>query len=60
MIPVRQANADGQQDEYTRTREIGLIQAMDEWKRLHTDQVNGCYRVFPAPAGRFGEPHGRT
>jgi len=36
MIPVRQANADGQQDEYTRTREIGLIQAMDEWKRACT------------------------
>ena len=56
IIPVRQANADGDQNEYHRTKEIGLIQAGDEWVRLYTDQENRCYKVFPAPAGRFGEP----
>jgi hypothetical protein len=56
IIPVRQANADGGQNEYHRTKEIGLMRAIDEWVRLYTDQENRCYKVFPAPAGRFGEP----
>ena len=56
IVPVRQANADGEQNEYARTKEIGLIQAMDEWVRLYTDQENRCYKVFVAPAGRYGEP----
>lgn len=56
VVPVRQANADGEQNEYDRTKEIGLVQAMREWVRLFTDQENRCYDVFPAPAGRFGEP----
>jgi hypothetical protein len=56
IVPVRTANADGEQNEYNRTKEIGLIQAMTEWVRLFTDQENRCYKVFPAPAGRFGEP----
>ena len=56
IVPVRQANADGEQNEYDRTKEIGLLQSIDEWVRLFTDQENRCYKVFPAPAGRFGEP----
>jgi hypothetical protein len=56
IVPVRQANSDGEQNEYHRTKEIGLIQAVDEWVRLYTDQENRCYKVFPAPVGRFGEP----
>ena len=56
IVPVRQANADGEQNEYNRTKEIGLIQSFDEWVRLYTDQDNNCYKVFPAPAGRFGDP----
>ena len=28
VVPVRQANSDGEQNEYDRTKEIGLIQAM--------------------------------
>jgi hypothetical protein len=56
IVPVRQANSDGEQNEYHRTKEIGLIQSFDEWVRLFTDQENRCYKVFPAPAGRFGDP----
>jgi hypothetical protein len=56
IVPVRQANADGEQNEYHRTKEIGLIQGFDEWVRLFTDQENRCYKVFTAPAGRFAEP----
>jgi len=56
IVPVRQAENDSEQNEYDRTREIGLLQAMDGWVRLFTDKENHCYKVFPAPAGRFGEP----
>ncbi len=56
IVPVRQANADGEQNEYARTKEIGLTAGVDEWVRLFTDQENRCYKVFSAPAGRFAEP----
>jgi hypothetical protein len=56
IVPVRQANSDGEQNEYARTKELGLVQSFDEWVRLFTDQENRCYKVFPAPAGRFAEP----
>jgi hypothetical protein len=56
LIPIRHAGADGEQNEYARTKEIGLAQAMDEWVRLYTDQENHVYKVFPAPVGRFADP----
>jgi hypothetical protein len=56
VVPVRQANSEGEQNEYDRTKEIGLIQGIDEWVRLFTDMENRCYKVFPAPPGRFTDP----
>jgi hypothetical protein len=56
IVPVGQANADGEQNEYDRTREIGLVRGMTGWFRLYTDQENRCYKVFPAPVGRFADP----
>jgi hypothetical protein len=56
IVPVRGPNADGDQNEYARTKELGLVQSIGEWVRLFTDQENRCYKVFPAPAGRFGDP----
>jgi hypothetical protein len=56
IVPARQATGDGEQNEYHRTKEIGLMQAVDEWVRLYTDQENRCYKVFPAPVGRFSNP----
>jgi hypothetical protein len=56
IVPVRSADGDGEQNEYGRTKEIALIQAIDEWVRLFTDLENHCYKVFAAPAGRFGTP----
>jgi hypothetical protein len=56
IVPVRQANGDGEQNEYDRTKEIGLNDAIAGWVRLFTDLENRCYRVFPAPAGRFADP----
>jgi hypothetical protein len=56
IVPVRCADADGEQNEYNRTRELGLIQGETEWVRLYTDQENKCYRVYPAPKDRFADP----
>jgi hypothetical protein len=56
VIPVRCADENGDQNEYNRTKEIGLIQAEKEWVRLYTDRANGVYKVFPAPPQRFSDP----
>jgi hypothetical protein len=56
IVPVRQALGDAEQNEYHRTKEMGLIQGMEEWVRFYTDEENHCYRVYPAPVGRFSEP----
>ena len=56
VVPVRQANNDGEQNEYDRTKEIGLVQAMNGWIRLYADLENRAYQVFPAPAERFTAP----
>jgi hypothetical protein len=55
IVLVRQANIDGEQNEYHRTKEIGLVRGYDEWVRLFTDLPNHCYKVFTAPHGRFSE-----
>ena len=57
IIPVRQASGDFEQDEYSRTKELGLVQGVGEWVRLYSDQENRVYKVFPAPPGRFADPH---
>ena len=56
VVPVRQASGDREQNEYDRTKEMALVQAVDEWVRLYTDEKNKCYKVFPAHPGRFTEP----
>jgi hypothetical protein len=56
IVPVRCPNADGEQNEYHRTKQIGLERGIGEWVRLFTDQENRCYRTFPAPVGRFADP----
>jgi hypothetical protein len=43
-------------NEYTRTKELGLVEGIEQWVRLYTDQENKVYKVFPAPAGRFADP----
>jgi hypothetical protein len=56
LVPVRCADEDGYQNEYARTKEIGLGQGMTEWVRLHTDLRNKVYKVFSAPKDRFADP----
>jgi hypothetical protein len=43
-------------NEYARTKEIGLLEGIEQWVRLYTDQENKVYKVFPAPVGRFADP----
>ena len=47
IVPVRQANSDGEQNEYDRTKEIALLQAREQWVRLYTDRRTGATRCFP-------------
>ena len=44
-----------EQNEWHRTKEIGLVRGYDEWVRLFTDMPNHSYKVFSAPHGRFTE-----
>jgi hypothetical protein len=56
LIPVRCPDQDGDQNEYNRTKEVGLLRGEHEWVRLYTDRQNKVYKVFPAPPGRFPDP----
>jgi len=57
IIPVRCPNAEGEQNEWDRSKEKALIDGIDEWVRMYVDKENNAYKSFPAPAGRFGEPN---
>jgi hypothetical protein len=46
----------GTENDYNRTKEVGLLDGIKRWVRLYTDRENKVYRVFPAPEGRFDEP----
>jgi hypothetical protein len=52
LIPVNCAT----DNEYARTKEIGLLDGVKQWVRLYTDQENKVYKVFSAPADRFADP----
>jgi hypothetical protein len=47
IIPIHCAT----ENEYARTKEIGLLDGVKEWVRLYTDQENKVYKVFPANRG---------
>jgi hypothetical protein len=57
IIPVRGPNAEGEQNEWDRTKEMALIEAMDGWFRMYADRANNAYKNFPAPVDRYGEPN---
>jgi hypothetical protein len=57
IIPARGPNAEGEQNEWDRTKEVALIAGMDQWVRMYSDKPNNAYNWFPAPVGRFGEPN---
>ena len=43
-------------NDYTRTKEIGLLEGEKEWVRIYTDQENKVYKVFPAAKERYADP----
>jgi hypothetical protein len=52
IIPINVTS----ENEYDRTKEIGLIDGIQKWVRLYTDRENKNYKVFPAPDGRYSDP----
>jgi hypothetical protein len=52
IVPINNAT----DNEYTRTKEIGLRDGVERWVRLYTDPENKTYKVFEAPPDRFAEP----
>ena len=56
IVPVRHAGADGEQNEYARTKEIGLTAGHRQLGAPVHRPGEQVYKVFPAPAGRFADP----
>ena len=56
IVPIRNAGKDGEQNEYARTKEMGLADGINRWVRIYTDQEDKAYRVYPAPVDRFPDP----
>src|SRR5262249_49141736 len=56
LMPVRQADRDGNQNEWTKRKKVPLVAAMKAWVRVTSDRPNQRYRVFPAAVDRFPEP----
>jgi hypothetical protein len=57
ILPVRGPNAEGEQNEWDRTKEVALVAGIDAWVRMYSDRENNAYRCFPAPVGRHGDPN---
>jgi hypothetical protein len=56
IIPVAGPNAEGEMNEWDRTKEQSLIDGIEEWVRMYPDRENNAYKSFPAPKDRFGDP----
>ena len=52
IIPINVTS----ENEYVRTKEIGLIDGIQKWVRLYTDRENQNYKVFTAADGRYSDP----
>src|SRR5262249_18412557 len=57
IIPIRGPNAEGEVNEWARTKEAALIDAIDGWVRMYRERESSSYKSFPAPAGRYGDPN---
>ena len=44
------------ENEWNRTKEIGLLEARTAWYRLYSDKENSSWRVYPADPGRYADP----
>jgi hypothetical protein len=56
LVPVKLGSGDREQNEYDRTREIGLIEGMSGWVRIFHNENTRVYDWFPAPEGRYADP----
>ena len=60
IIPVSCPNAEGEKNEYARTKEMALIDGIDGWVRMYTDREGTAYKSFPAPPAGSASQTGRT
>jgi len=44
------------ENEWNRTKEIGLLDGRAGWVRLYSDKENSSWRVYPADPGRYADP----
>jgi len=44
IIPVRGPTQDGEMNEYSRTKEVALIDGIDGWVRMYVDKENSAYK----------------
>jgi hypothetical protein len=44
------------ENEWARTKEIGLLEGREQWVRIYSDKENSSWKVFPADPGRFADP----
>jgi hypothetical protein len=56
IVPVRCPDSEGNQNEYHRTMEVGLLAGRTKWVRIYVDKENRSYMVFEAPQDRFADP----
>jgi hypothetical protein len=56
IVPVRCLDSEGNQNEYHRTKEVGLLAGRTKWVRIYVDRENRSYMVFEAPPDRFADP----
>jgi hypothetical protein len=60
LVPVRLAARDGSQNVFSRTLQIAMSRAENEWVRVYNNpelrDTDRGWEVFPAPADRFQEP----
>ena len=52
IIPINCAS----DNEWLRTKEIGLLDGVTRWVRIYSDRENTSYKVYPAPDGRYADP----
>ena len=60
IVPVRQANTDGEQNEYHRTKEIGLIQALTNGCGCSPTKKTAATKSFPRRPAALPIRCGRT
>jgi hypothetical protein len=55
LWPLRLPNADGRQDDWSRSALLAMAQAKTQWLRMVSKRALSAYEIYE-PVGNFGEP----